>query len=91
MWVWEGVWVGEAMEMVMEDMVGEMGDLGVGAEALEVVTMGEEVDIVVGEVEVEEEGAVLVGLKRFNQTTKYLYRVYQQMLQKGILHNFLGQ
>ena len=77
--------------MVMEDMVGEMRDLGVGEEALEVVTMGEELDIVVGEVEVEEEGAVLVGLKRFNQTTKYLSRVYQQMLQKRILHNFSGQ
>ena len=70
--------------MVMEDMVVEMRDLGV-----EVVAMGKEVDIVVGEV--EEEGAVLVGLKRFNQTTKYLSRDYQQMLQKKILHNSLGQ
>ena len=75
--MWEGAWVGEAVEMVMEDMVVEMRDLGVGEEALEVVTMGEELDIVVGEVEVEEEGAVLVGLKRFNQTTKYWSRDYQ--------------
>ena len=75
--------------MVMEDMVGEMRDLGLGEEALEVVAMGEDVDIVVGEV--EEEGAVLVGVKKFNQTTKYLSRVYQQMQPKRTLLNFLGQ
>ena len=51
---------------------------------LEVVGMGEEVDIV--GVEVEDEGAVLVGLSRFNRTTKYLSRAYQLMLQKKILH-----
>ena len=56
---------------------------------MEVLAIGEDVDIVVGEV--EEEGAVLVGLKRFNQTTKYFSRVYQQMLPKRILHNILGQ
>jgi hypothetical protein len=89
--VWEGVWVGvgEVMEMVIQAMVGKIKDLGQVEEALQEVAMGQKVDIVAEEV--EEEEAVLVGLKRFNQTTKYLSRVYQQMLQKRILHNFLGQ
>ena len=40
--------------------------------------------------EVEEEGAVLVGLKKFNLTTRSLSRVYQQMQLRRILLSFLA-
>ena len=75
--------------MVGNVMEGEMKGSGVEEEVMGVVDMGEVVYIVV--VEVEEGGEVLVGLKKFNQTTKYSSRVYQEMLQKRILHYFLGQ
>ena len=75
--------MGEVMnlDLVMVDIVVDMGVMGEAKEALVVVEV-----VNLGVVE----GAVLMGLKKYNLTTRSLSRVYQQMLLKRILLSFLA-